>query len=76
MTTDAKRLLDDALQLAEAERAEIAGRLIESLDDQIDADAQERWSDEIAQRLADLDSGAVKAIPWAEVRRRMTPDAK
>jgi hypothetical protein len=67
MTTDVKRLLDDALRLADADRAELAGLLIESLDDS---------AEEIARRLADLDNGSVKPIPWAEVRRRMTQETK
>jgi hypothetical protein len=28
------------------------------------------WETEIAKRIADLDSGKAKAIPWFEVRRR------
>jgi putative addiction module component (TIGR02574 family) len=71
MTTDVQRLLDDALRLPDQERAELAGLLIESLDEAQDADVQAAWSDEIARRLRELDSGAVKPIPWTEVRRRL-----
>lgn len=71
MTITAKDMLDGALRLPASDRAELAERLLESLDEGCDVDTQEAWSDEIAQRLAELDSGAVKTIPWAEVRRRM-----
>jgi putative addiction module component (TIGR02574 family) len=46
--------------------------LIDSLDEGQDADVQAAWSEEIARRLEELDSGAVTPIPWAEVRRRLT----
>ena len=29
------------------------------------------WDAEIAKRIEELDSGKVKTIPWAEVRRKM-----
>jgi putative addiction module component (TIGR02574 family) len=76
VTIEAKDLLDGAMRLPASDRAELADLLIDSLDDGSDADAQEAWSDEIARRLAELDSGAVKTVPWAEVRRRMTQDAQ
>jgi len=75
MTTDAQRLLDDALRLSDQDRAELAGLLIDSLDEGQDADVQAAWSEEIARRLEELDSGAVAPIPWAEVRRRLTKNA-
>lgn len=76
MTTDAKKILDDAMRLSEADRAEMAGLLIESLDDVADENVQQAWNDEIARRLAELDNGSVKAISWSEVRRRMAQDTK
>jgi putative addiction module component (TIGR02574 family) len=76
MTVEAKDLLDGALRLPASDRAELAGLLIDSLDEDADADVQEAWSEEIARRLAELDSGVVKTIPWAEVRRRMMQDTQ
>jgi putative addiction module component (TIGR02574 family) len=75
MSTDLQRLLDAALQLPDSERGELAGLLIDSLDEGFDSDVQAAWSDEIALRLAELENGTVKPIPWAEVRRRITKDA-
>jgi putative addiction module component (TIGR02574 family) len=72
MTSDARRLLDDALRLPSADRAELAGLLIDSLEESSDEGVQQAWSNEIAKRLAELDNGSVKPIPWSEVRRRMT----
>jgi putative addiction module component (TIGR02574 family) len=75
MSNDAQRLLDDALRLPDQERAELAGLLIDSLDEGQEAGVQAAWSEEIARRLEELDSGAVTPVPWAEVRRRLTKNA-
>ncbi len=64
------------MQLSESDRAELAGQLIESLDNGAEDNVQQAWSDEIARRLADLDGGSVKPVPWDEVRRRMTQESK
>ena len=52
-------------------RAALAGSLLESLEDTLDASAEEAWSQEIARRIEELDSGKVKPIPWAEARRQI-----
>jgi putative addiction module component (TIGR02574 family) len=70
MTESVQQLYNIALELSEGDRAELAGLLIGSLDTESDADYQAAWSEEIARRLQELNSGAVKVIPWAEVRRR------
>jgi len=44
---------------------------LESLDTEVDDDAEAAWAVEVNRRLAELDSGEVKTIPWAEVRRRL-----
>jgi putative addiction module component (TIGR02574 family) len=30
------------------------------------------WSEEIARRIEDLDSGKAKTVPWEEVRHRIS----
>lgn len=69
MTDDLKSLLEKALKLSPEERAALAGSLLESLDQEIDENVEAAWSAEIAKRVAELDSGKVKTIPWSEVRR-------
>ncbi len=71
MTEEAARLLEEALKLPPEARAAIAGRLMESLDEHIDEDAEAEWAKEIARRLEEVDSGKVAAIPWSEARRRI-----
>jgi putative addiction module component (TIGR02574 family) len=74
MTHDATELLKRALTLSAKERAELAGSLLESLDGaHDDPEAVEAaWNEEIARRIADLDSGKAKTIPWEEVRHRIS----
>lgn len=69
MTKEAKELLARALQLPEDARAALAGRLIASLEDGLDPDADAAWRAEIARRLKSLDDGTAKTIPWSEVER-------
>ena len=60
-----------ALKLPPAARAALADSLIDSLDTEVEENAEEAWRSEIALRLRDLDSGAVQAVPWDEVRREL-----
>ncbi len=47
------------------------GRLLDSLDQGVDDDADAAWEAEIARRLDDLEAGRAEIVPWAEVRRRL-----
>jgi putative addiction module component (TIGR02574 family) len=64
-------LLEKALTLPPEARAALAGSLLESLDDHVDANAEQEWNLEIAGRIQELDSGKVKTVPWAESRRQI-----
>ncbi|MGP0070262.1 MAG: addiction module protein [Isosphaeraceae bacterium] len=75
MTRPAHQLLDEALRLPDPDRAELAARLIESLDPTTDDDADTLWGEEVRQRLDDLDKGRVATIPWPEARRMILDDA-
>jgi putative addiction module component (TIGR02574 family) len=74
VTDAADRLLKDALGLSDRERAEIAARLLESLDadDAEDPDEVEAtWAAEIERRCDALDAGTTKTTPWDDVRREL-----
>jgi putative addiction module component (TIGR02574 family) len=76
MTEAAKRILDDALGLEPQERVALAHRLWESVDDSeaeaiSDEEWEAAWSQEIAGRIEEADSGKVRAIPWEEVKHRL-----
>jgi putative addiction module component (TIGR02574 family) len=68
---DAKQLLIEALRLSDEERAALAGELIQSLEGEVDADAEAAWSAEIRARLDRVDAGTATTIPWSESRRRI-----
>lgn len=73
MGPTAAEVLEQALSLDEQDRAAVAGALIESLEMSADAaaDVEGAWSREIERRVAELESGAVVAVPWTEVRERL-----
>jgi len=64
-------LLQRALELPVGARAALAGSLIESLDEAVDASVEEAWNEEISRRIRELDRGDVKPIPWREARRQI-----
>jgi putative addiction module component (TIGR02574 family) len=61
-----------ALELSEEERAELASSLLESLDPVREQGVQEAWNEEIARRIAELDSGQAETVSWAEVQPRIS----
>ncbi len=71
MTQEAAELLKKALSLPVSERADLAGSLIESLDETQDEAVEAAWDEEAARRMADIDSGAVKPVSLEEARRRL-----
>jgi putative addiction module component (TIGR02574 family) len=72
MSREATELLKKALSLPVEERADLAGSLIESLDNSEDDSVAAAWDEEIARRMAELDSGKVKPVPLEEARRRLS----
>lgn len=68
---DSRQLLAEALRLPDEERAALAGELIDSLDSDVDPDAEAAWASEIRARVNDLEAGRAKTIPWSEARRRI-----
>lgn len=69
MQTQLEILETEALKLTPSERAALAQRLLASLDE--DAEIEEAWAAEVERRIADVESGAVQAIPIAEALARV-----
>ena len=67
---EAGELLKHALTLSDKERADLASSLIDSLDPTVDAGSELAWQQEIARRLAEIESGQVKTVSWEVVRRK------
>ena len=70
MMQEAQELLKKALALSEKERADLAGTLIESLDDTVDENAEAAWQEEILRRLEEVRSGKAKTTPRNDVRQK------
>jgi putative addiction module component (TIGR02574 family) len=69
MTPEVSRLLEKALSLSIEEQEALADSLISNLGGKVDEGVQAAWEAEIGERIAELDSGKAKTIPWSEVRR-------
>lgn len=60
-------LLRDALVLPAAERAELALKLMESLDGESTVDVEAAWAAEVTRRVEALRRGEAQSRPAAEV---------
>ena len=72
MTEEVNELLKKAMALPVNDRAELAGSLLDTLDETVDEDVEASWQNEIALRMEELDSGKAQTVPWTEVRSRFT----
>ena len=68
MSKTAQKVLDEALRLQLAERAELAAELLASLDGEPDEDVEAAWAAEIERRAARARSGGDAGRPWVEAR--------
>lgn len=68
MTATAEKLAREVLTLSEEDRSDLTALLLASLEVQADPGEEAAWVAEIERRAADLESGAVRGIPWEEVR--------
>ena len=70
MNRAVEQLYEQASQLTAEDRAELAGKLLESIEP-ADEEAEEAWTAEIARRMADYRAGKVKTISWSELRAHL-----
>lgn len=68
MTTKGRKLLEDAMTLPPDDRADLAAKLLDSLDEG-EGVVEETWAGEIKRRIEEVESGAVKTVPWSEARK-------
>lgn len=71
MTRAVEELYEQASQLPVEDRAELAGKLLESIEEPPDEGIEEAWAAEIERRIAEYRAGRVKSIPWSEVRAHL-----
>lgn len=77
MSMTLEQLASEAMSLTSAERAQLAERLVESLDPSQVRQVQELWIEESLKRRDDVRNGRVQTIPGEEalatVRRAVAP---
>jgi putative addiction module component (TIGR02574 family) len=66
-----QKIRDQALELTNTERAELAHDLLISLDGPADGEASEAWQAEIVGRVAQIDAGTTTLIDADELTRRI-----
>jgi putative addiction module component (TIGR02574 family) len=71
MTRIVEDLYAKASELPSEDRAELAGRLLASIEEESDEGVEEAWAAEIERRMADFRAGRVKTIPWSELRAHL-----
>jgi putative addiction module component (TIGR02574 family) len=63
-------LLSDVLKLPPKELAELAHRLLLSLEEE-EPGAESSWGEELERRAREVIGGKVKTVPWSEVDERI-----
>ena len=71
MQRSAPEVTEAALALSEDERGRLADRLVQSLDGDLDPDAETTWVTEIERRLARIEAGQASKISMEEAIARM-----
>jgi putative addiction module component (TIGR02574 family) len=71
MTRAVEQLYEEASQLPVEDRAELAGMLLESIEEAPDDGVEEAWAAEIQRRMNEYRAGRIKTIPWSEVRAHL-----
>jgi putative addiction module component (TIGR02574 family) len=69
--TDDKDVFAQALSLPQHGRAELAVRLLESLDQVADEGVDQAWLEEIERRCLAVDAGEAITSDWSEFRARI-----
>lgn len=69
----AHTLLESALDLGERDRADLAARLLASLDVDQDEprDVEQVWAEEVNHRARNVINGTSTTVDWADIRGRL-----
>jgi putative addiction module component (TIGR02574 family) len=72
MNAHVDHILDEALGLPPDERSALTVALLDSLEGSDDASITEAWRQEIRARQAALREGTIKAVSWADAKKRLS----
>jgi putative addiction module component (TIGR02574 family) len=68
-----EEILSDVLQLPPEERAEVAHKLLLSLEEESESPgAEAEWSQELERRAREVLDGTVKTVSWEQIEARIT----
>ena len=70
MPKQIEKVIAETMQLDLECRAQLAGKLLLSLDEPTESEVERLWLDEAARRLAEFRRGKVKGVPTDDVFRR------
>jgi putative addiction module component (TIGR02574 family) len=71
MSTEGSRILNEVLALPAHERAELVGRILDSLGEEPDKERLERWAAETESRIDAIDRGELETVPGEEALARL-----
>lgn len=71
MSVTMDELLRQALELEPKAREELAALLLESVPSDPPEEVEAAWEATIRRRVRELEVGAVKTIPWEDVRNKL-----
>jgi putative addiction module component (TIGR02574 family) len=74
VTKKRDEILAEAMELSLEERAQLAGKLLLSLDEPSESEVERLWMEEAERRLQEFREGKTKGIPPDEVFRRAIAD--
>lgn len=74
--TDAERLLEEAMKLADGDRRTLALWLLDSVGVEPPEDVEQAWIEEARRRLDDLRAGRSQAVTWDEAKARIFARAR
>ena len=70
LSDEAQDLLKRARQLSPADRAQLVGGILESLDEP-DPAVDDAWRAEVERRADGMDDGTRTATPWSQARKTL-----
>ncbi len=67
----AKIVFEQALELTSEQRLDLAAELLTSVDGEPSTTWEAAWRAELDDRMCEVETGAVRPVPWAEARARL-----
>ncbi|MBI4861553.1 MAG: addiction module protein [Candidatus Riflebacteria bacterium] len=71
MAVPLRKIYQQAVDLSQEDRELLTDLLLDTLASPLDPVTEAAWRPELDRRADELESGAVKAVPWSEVHERL-----